>query len=78
MHTAFIKRVMDCKVCSAQVKGFASKGKTSITAKYSKKEDAVELLNRSSTSNASMSTRTSHSFQPRRGEPPSSDLFDDI
>ena len=61
----------------SQVKGFASKGKASITAKYSKKEDAIELLNRSSSPGAA-NTRTTQSLQPRRGDPPSTDIFSDI
>ena len=56
------------------MKGFAAKKKASITARYSKKEDTIELLNRSSDT-APVPTRT---FQPRRGEPPSTDIFSDI
>jgi hypothetical protein len=62
---------------TTQVNGFASKGKASITAKYSKKEDAIELLNRSSSPGAA-NTRTTQSLQPRRGDPPSTDIFSDI
>ena len=61
------------------MKGFASRGKESITARYSKKEDAIELLDRSSNASPSaMSTRTTQSLEPRRGDPPSTDLFSDI
>ena len=63
----------------SQVKGFASRGKESITARYSKKEDAIELLDRSSNASPSaMNTQTTQSLEHRRGDPPSTDLFSDI
>ena len=63
----------------SQVKGFASRGKESITARYSKKEDAIELLDRSSNASPSVvSSRTTQSLEPRRGEPPATDIFSDI
>ena len=52
------------------MKGYVAKGKASIAAKYSAKEDTVELLNHSSAYDLPVSTRSSRNYQPRRGEPP--------
>ncbi|CAI8045620.1 G-protein coupled receptor-associated protein LMBRD2 [Geodia barretti] len=67
---------------TTQVKGLATRGKEKVSAKYSKRDDTVELLNRSSaTSSDSTSVggqRSLRSYQPRRGDPPPSNLFNDI
>lgn len=62
---------------ATRVKGFATKSKATLSAKYSRKEDGVELLSHSA-DEVPVSTRNSRlSYQPRRGEPPK-DLFGDI
>lgn len=66
---------------AVQVKGLATRGKEKITARYSRREDAVELLDRTSTSSDAtpgVAARSLRSYQPRRGDPPPSNIFNDI